>query len=372
MVIAVLVLVLTSPAHAELAAVKQQQLAQAQIELPDNVKRDARDPNFWRNLREGGHGKSAVPGQPTSLIQASGEHWRAFREELLTLYGAWGLASVCAALALFFTLRGRVRIEAGFSERSILRFGGFERFAHWLLAASFLILAVTGLNMLYGSEVVKPLIGYGAFAKLTGYGKWLHDFTGYAFMLGLLLILLLWARDNLPTHRDFDWVAKGGGLFSRGVHPPAYRFNAGQKVIFWFVVLAGALMSVSGISLIIPFSFMPFGDIFDTLNLLGLGLPSDLSGNQEMQLTHAFHAVLGIIMTIVIIAHIYVGSVGMEGALDAMTSGYVDENWAREHHSLWAANRCPDASGEQSEHGGRVTPAAATDYDPAGRGNQVT
>jgi formate dehydrogenase subunit gamma len=312
--------------------------AQSTGGFPSNLTETRHDPDLWRALRQGRRGHSAVPDRKAGvLIQASGQWWREFREDLLPRYGIWGLSGICALLALFFMLRGRIRIEAGFSGRAVLRFRPLERFAHWLVAVSFIVLAVTGLNILYGRDVLKPLLGHNAFTEVTAYGKWLHDFTGYSFIVGLVLILLLWVRDNMPSRHDLIWLARGGGLISSGLHPPARRFNAGQKMIFWFVILAGASMSFSGICLIFPFVFTPFSDTFAGLNLLGFTLPADLSAVQEMQLLHAWHAVLGIIMIIVIIAHIYLGSIGMEGAYDAMAWGDVDENWAREHHSLWAA-----------------------------------
>ena len=324
-------------------------------DLPGNVWEIPSDPEIWRFLRGGGRGITAVPDRKAeTLIQSSGQRWRAFRNDQLPLYGKWGLAGMSGLLALFFAIRGRIRIAAWFSGKAVLRFRSIERFTHWLLATSFLVLAITGLNILYGRDVIKPLIGYTAFAEVTAYGKWLHDFTGFSFIVGLILILLLWARDNMPERCDLVWLARGGGLFSRGVHPPARRFNAGQKIIFWFVVLAGALVSFSGLSLLFPFTLKPFSEIFAALNLFGYDLPTDLSPLEEMQLTHAWHAVLGIVMIVVIIAHIYLGSIGMEGAFDAMATGYVDENWALEHHPLWAQELGLDAPadrGKMSENG---------------------
>ncbi len=329
-------LLFVEAARAETPAARTLKTSEHQAGLPGNVRGNARDPELWRFIGEGGAGHRGLRHrQGARLIQSSGQRWRSFREKDLPRYGTWGLAGILSALALFFILRGRIRIQAGFSAQSVLRFWGIERFAHWLLAISFLLHAVTGLNLLYGSEVVKPLIGHVAFAKLAGYSKWLHYFTSYPLMLGLVLIIPLWARDNLPNRQDLSWLAKGGGLFSRGMHPPAKRFNAGQKLIFWFVIVAGALMSISGFCLLLPFAFAPFGGIFTLMNSLGFSMPPELSELQEMQLVHAFHSVLGIVMIVVVIAHIYVGSIGMEGAFDAMASGYVDENWAREHHSLW-------------------------------------
>ena len=335
-------------AQADNAFADRQLVAQLAHDLPGNITDNPRDPEFWRNVRRGSRGLTTLPDRKSdALIQSSGQRWRIFREQSLPRYGIWGLSGICVILALFFMIRGPILIETGYSGSSILRFCSIERFAHWLLALSFLVLAVTGLNILYGSDTIKPLIGHVAFAKVTAYGKWLHDFTGYAFIAGLMLILLVWIRDNIPNRDDLHWLARAGGLFSRGVHPPAHRFNAGQKIIFWFVILAGASMSFSGICLLFPFTFSPFAETFAVINLFGLRLPTDLSPLQEMQLTHAWHAVLGIFMIVVIIAHIYLASVGMEGAFDGMASGYVDENWAREHHALWMAelNTEPSSDG---------------------------
>ena len=134
---------------------------------------------------------------------------------------------------------------------------------------------------------------------------------------------------------DLAWIAKGGGLFAKGSHPPARKFNPGQKLIFWAVVIGGVSISLSGLALLFPFTMALFADSFAFANLFGFDLPTELTMLQEVQLSQIWHSIVGLIMIVIIIAHIYIGSVGMEGALDAMLSGQVDENWAREHHSLW-------------------------------------
>ena len=74
------------------------------------------------------------------------------------------------------------------------------------------------------------------------------------------------------------------------------------------------------------------------MNIFGFGLPTDLTLLQETQLSVLWHGVVALIMITIIIGHIYIGTpVGMEGAIGAVGSGQVDVNWAREHHSLWAA-----------------------------------
>ncbi len=336
-------------------------IAQTEPGIPQQYEGTPSDPDMWRYLRQGGTGRSdAQDHKARRLIQSSSERWRLFLVERLPDLGAWLLAGMCGLLTVFYMARGRIRIQAGFSPNLILRFGFLERFAHWLLAVSFLVLAVTGLNMMYGSEIVKPLIGYTQFATVTGYGKMLHDYTGFSFMAGLLLIVVIWIRDNFPDRSDLVWLARGGGLFSRHEHPPARRFNAGQKIVFWFVVLAGALVSFSGLCLMFPFTFAPFANTFAALNMLGAELPTDLTAVTEMQLTLIWHGALGVVMIAVIIAHIYVGSIGMEGAFDAMATGHVDENWAHQHHSEWARNQeiseRPVIDSSASGRTGRATP----------------
>jgi len=206
----------------------------------------------------------------------------------------------------------------------------------WLTASCFVILALTGLNMLYGRYVLRPLIGPQAFSWLTIGGKYAHDFLAFGFMLGLVLMFVLWVAHNFPNRYDLIWLAKGGGMFRRGVHPPARKFNAGQKIIFWLVILGGVSVSLSGLMLLFPFQLHMFGPTFEVVDrLFNQQLPAQLTALQEMQLAQLWHAIMGLFLTIVIIAHIYIGTIGMEGAFDAMGSGEVDRNWAREHHNLW-------------------------------------
>src|SRR5690606_11974405 len=105
----------------------------------------------------------------------------------------------------------------------------------------------------------------------------------------------------------------------------------GQKLIFWSVVLGGISLSVSGIYMLFPFSF------------------TDVNG---MQMAQYVHAIIGVLMVAVIIAHIYIGTLGMEGAYEAMGSGTVDLNWAKDHHSAWGEE-------QQGKVGGRTPPPHA-------------
>lgn len=296
------------------------------------------DSEIWNALRHGAPGSVSIPDkQAGTMIQAQGEAWRIFRNGPLVQIGVWALAGMVGLLALFFLIRGRIRIDSGPSGQVIERFNELERIAHWLTAVSFIVLALTGLNLLYGKLVLLPVLGPSIFAAITTGGKYAHNFLAFSFMAGVVLMFVLWVRHNIPNRYDMIWIAQLGGMFSKGVHPPSRKFNAGQKLIFWAVILGGASISVSGIALMFPFELAMFDVTFAFLNIIGFNLPTGLTAMQEMQLSQIWHAVAGVVLIAIILAHIYIGSLGMEGAFDAMGSGFVDENWAREHHNVWVA-----------------------------------
>ncbi len=319
------------------------QTAHAQQEpgaVPGGTLGAASDTDLWRSARQGVAGTVAIPDKKAAiLIQSEGETWRSIRNGPLSIYGIWALIGIVVVTALFFAVRGRIRVEAGPSGRTLVRFNGLERFSHWLMAGSFIILGLTGLNMLYGRYVLKPVIGPEAYSAITMWGKIAHNYIAFSFMVGVALAFVLWVAHNIPNRQDLAWIARGGGIFKKGVHPPARKFNAGQKLIFWIVVLGGLSISLSGIALMFPFETRMFSGTFAVLNIFGFGLPTDLSLIQEQQLNQLWHGIVGLFLIVVVIAHIYIGTVGMQGAFDAMGSGRVDENWAKEHHSIWYAEK---------------------------------
>lgn len=294
------------------------------------------DAELWRQIRHGvtgtvvGHNKSAG-----LLIQSDGQQWRLTRNGPLAMYSAWAILGTLLLLSLFFALRGRIRISHGKSGKTMKRFSGIERMGHWLLASSFILLALTGLNLLFGRKLLIPLIGKDAFSTITIFGKFIHNYVAFAFMLGLVIVAILWLVHNIPNRHDVVWLLRGGGMLGGG-HPKARKFNAGQKIIFWVVILCGISISMSGWALMNPFTTTMFGDTFSSLNgAFGTQLPTDVALIQEQQYQSLWHTIMAVFMIMVVLAHIYIGTIGMEGALDAMTSGDVDTNWAREHHSLW-------------------------------------
>lgn len=303
----------------------------------------ASDAEVWEALRFGTADVRVSAGGDTArvLMQDRGMWWLQFREGQLSTYGGWLLLGTIAALVLFYLLRGKIRISHGFSGRKILRFNSVERFAHWLLAGSFIVLGITGLVVLFGRKGLIPLLGKDGYATLALASKWVHNNVSWAFMLGIVMVFVLWVIHNIPNRLDLVWFAKGGGIIGKS-HPPARKFNAGQKIIFWSVILLGGSISVSGLSLLFPFELPMFAKTFAVLNDLGVpgllgveSFPAQLAPHEEMQFAQLWHAIVSFVLMAIIIAHIYIGSVGMEGAFDAMGDGEVDLNWAKEHHSLW-------------------------------------
>lgn len=260
-------------------------------------------------------GRVSIPNQTAgTLIKPDNKSWAAFQDNTLPLISVAALGGMIVLLAAFYLIRGRIRVDSGMSGKTILRFSAIERFAHWTLSTTFIILALSGLNVVIGKSVILPLVGEAAFGTISAWGKLAHNFLAWPFMVALVLIVIFWLAHNLPNKLDLEWIKAGGGLFKKGVHPPAKKFNAGQKVIFWSVVLGGAALSFTGYMMLFPGQ---------------AGTASDWQFYQNI------HGLVAAGLTAIIIAHIYIGSVGMEGAFDAMGSGQVDENWAKEHHSLW-------------------------------------
>jgi len=327
--------------------------------VPGEALGNTSDSEIWRAVRQGVQGSVSIPDKQAGvLVQSEGDNWRAWRNGPVTVAGIWIVVGMLALLALFFAIRGRVRVDRGMSGVTIERFNGIERFAHWLTAVCFIVLALTGLNMLYGKHVLLPVLGPDIFAAVTLGGKYAHDYLAFGFMAGVVLMFVLWVAHNLPNKYDLYWVAEGGGLFSKHSHPPSRKFNAGQKLIFWAVVLGGVSLSLSGIALLFPFQLALFEPTFQALNAIGFNLPTEVTAMEEMQLSQVWHGIVGLIMIAIILAHIYIGTLGMEGAFAAMGSGKVDENWAREHHNVWVAELKGEPIPDPDEpHSGAAQPA---------------
>jgi formate dehydrogenase subunit gamma len=281
-------------------------------------------------------GRCTIPDQKACTIeQPAGRDWRHFHEVTLRWIGAISILGMLALLVIFYLVRGMVRLESGRSGRVLVRFSVFERLVHWMTAACFILLAISGLNITFGRPLLLPLIGPDAFTAWSQWAKYAHNYLSFPFTLGVFTIFLMWIAWNIPNRVDVDWVKRGGGIVGDD-HPPADRFNAGQKMIYWIVVLGGAAVAVSGYILMFPF----YGT-----NIAG------------MQVAQVVHGVAALLFVAVMLAHIYIGTIGMEGAFEGMWDGTVDVNWAKEHHRVWLEKEIVEGHVAASPPKGKMQPA---------------
>lgn len=289
--------------------------------------------DYWRLVREAKPGYTAVSGQETGvLIQVSGETWRRLRNGPVALLGAWLQALTVFALLAFFMIRGRVRLTQPRSGIRIHRWNMAERVVHWVTAILFLVLAVTGLSLLYGRALLIPLVGHESFSVYADLAKQFHNICGLFFIAGLITMIIFWARDNLPDRYDLDWFKAFGGMIGNR-HPSAARMNGGEKAWFWLLALAGSGVALTGLILDFP--------------IFGLERPL-------MQLGHLLHLGLAILLIVGALGHIYIGTIGTEGAFEGMISGEVDTSWAIQHHDIWYQ----EVSGNTAATGETIPPPA--------------
>jgi formate dehydrogenase subunit gamma len=271
--------------------------------------------NFWRAVREGEAGTttSASEGHKV-LIQNGGQNWRQIRNGLMAGIAPWLLAVVVFAIGVFFVIVGKDRLEEPRSGVTIPRFSLFVRILHWSTAALFILLALTGLSMLFGRAVLIPVFGLGAFAAYMQTGLLVHNFSGPLFFAGILLEAIAWAKDNIPKKMDLVWFKNFGGMIGKGSQPHAGRVNGGEKAWFWFMLMAGLVSGFTGLILDFPI----FGQ-----------------SRQTMQIAHIIHASMGILFLAASFGHIYIGTIGAEGTFEGMWQGKVDKVWAKQHNDLW-------------------------------------
>jgi formate dehydrogenase subunit gamma len=288
---------------------------------------------FWRAVRESGsatHGVTNLPGiengtlvqpfvqYPGSSLTTAGEAWRQVRNQWILPYGGSLLLITVLAGGIFYWRKGPLGGHHEDSGRRIERFTPMERAAHWSNATAFVLLAVSGLVMAFGKFFLLPILGGTLFGWLSYALKTLHNFVGPLFAVSLVIVLITFVKDNFATAADWVWLRKGGGMLGGDGHEiPSHRFNAGEKGVYWWgAFFPGLLIVISGL----------------VLNKL---LPGLDYLRTDMQLAHMVHAIAAIFMMVVLLGHIYMGTLGVKGALGAMKTGWVDEGWAREHHELW-------------------------------------
>lgn len=292
------------------------------------------DGEIWHDIRKGRSGDTQDQRAGSGvMIQSQGEDWRLFRLDWLLPIGWKVLAAVLAVLALFRLVRGRIKLKDGRSGRVIPRFSLVERVVHWFVASLFILLGVSGLIILFGRPLLLPLIGPAAFSVLASASMQGHNLFGPIFIVSIAALFFTFARGNGYTWTDIKWVFKAGGLL--GGHASSGRYNFGEKTWFWWACLCGLALSLSGLLLLFPDHLPGF------LQVAANDTPPE---RQLLQLASIVHAIAALAFIAFGLGHIYLGTIGMEGALEGMTRGTVDENWAKEHHDLWYEDHMAEAS----------------------------
>lgn len=276
--------------------------------------------DLWNNVRQRNakiEGSTQVKSTDSGvLISESGERWRQYRMNLLIPVSAVVLSVTLLAIISFRIRRGKILIQAGRSGKKMPRFTLNQRTAHWLSATMFVLLGLTGMVLLYGRFVLIPLLGAEGFSATAVVAKAIHDYIGPAFAFVLIAQFFLFIKGNaIRWKEDLNWFRNGGGLM--GKHASAGCYNAGEKAWFWIAMLGGAVIIISGFILDFP--------VFE-------------QSRQTMELFHVIHTISAAAILAASFGHIYMGTIAMEGAFEAMATGYCDENWAKEHHDLWYKN----------------------------------
>ena len=271
----------------------------------------------WKEIRSGAPQVTTVRGRETNiLIQPEGQTWRALRVPIADA-GGWLIAIVVLGLIGYYAWRGPIELSGRPTGRVIERFSAVKRIVHWTIAISFVALAISGFILTFGKSMLLPLIGYTLFSWLATLGKNLHNFTGPVFTVVLPIFIALYIRDNLPKAYDVKWIAKFGGMLDRTgkTHVPSGKFNAGEKALFWALVcVLSVLLAITG---------------------LVLNFPNFDQTRSTMQIANILHLCAAMLAIAMACFHIYLGTIGMAGAYEAMRDGYVDEAWAKEHHEYW-------------------------------------
>ena len=291
--------------------------------------------NYWRAVRSGqpgsgagGDSYSSVTGRPMpgsdaawlnretdNLINNSGQNWRQIRNRVIAVWGGWILFGLIVIMLHFYAIRGSVKLENGRAGVKVLRWTAWERFVHWTTAVSFVALTVTGLSLLFGRSVLIPIMGPEGFAAWAAFSMGLHEFVGpWIFTPGVALMLSMWLIHNLPERGDLKWWLQGGGIIGTS-HPSSGRLNSGEKSWFWFIATFGVACIVTGVILAFPIEWA--------------------QTRSTMQLSSVIHGVCALLWIGFWVGHAYIGTIGSEGSLEAMTTGYVDVNWAKQHHDRW-------------------------------------
>ena len=212
-----------------------------------------------------------------------------------------GILAAVGAAAAHYLVFGAHHADLADEKKDILRMNFWGRFVHAITLLSFITLGVTGFTaaIIFGEP-------------LTGWLRLLHLTAGPVFVVGLACVAITWAEVCSFKSWDWEWAKKFGGYLGYEGVVPAGEFNGGQKGFFWAILVLGLVCVVSGVGRVFPILGVDFQNII-----------------------YQAHRYSSLFLVMVVIVHIYLGTLANPGTWQAILSGYVGMRWAQKHHPLW-------------------------------------
>ena len=190
----------------------------------------------------------------------------------------------------------------------IYRFSLLERGVHLLRLIAFVILTISGLILAFNLHLWQQLL-FGTAQRLLDF----HIWSGVVFIATTVIGIVIWFRDAVFASYDTEWMRRLGGYLGYKGHVPAGRFNAGQKMFYWYTAIFGVIMSVTGLTLVAK----PW---FSLATICA---------------TSTVHNLIGFFLIAGVLAHAYLGTVANPGTWRVLVDGSVTREWAHHHHPNW-------------------------------------
>jgi len=232
-----------------------------------------------------------------TLIGSIVGNWQNYGQLFTTLQGQWFwkiflviLTAVPAVFLLHYLIVGAKHFDH--HGEKILFFPLFTRVVHFIAAVSFSLLVITGLMVIFGN-----FLGGGALIRMARY---VHLVSAIVFVIPGIIMFFMWLKDMLPQLHDIAWMFILGGYLSKKKKPiPAGKFNAGQKMYFWFATFGGGVMAYTGYVI--------------------WGMGADI---ETVRLYAIIHNVLGMGILAFYLTHVYMSVFAIAGSLESMKTGY--------------------------------------------------
>ena len=198
------------------------------------------------------------------------------------------------------------------NQKTLVRYGAADRMNHWLVALCFILAGISGLSLFHPSMYfLSGVLGGGEWTRI------LHPFIGVVMAVLFLRMIFKFTRHNVLTANDRQWLSQVGDVLNarHDKLPEVGRYNGGQKVAFWLMVVSLILLTISGFGFWRPY----FSHYFS------------VDVNRIAALVHALSAW---VLILTVIVHVY-AAIWVKGTIGAMRTGLVSHAWARKHHPGW-------------------------------------